>query len=196
VAALAGRARRVIAKLPRTKCRNKDLADTVAVDLTARPVVAIHPVVGSRPVVVIHPVVGSRLVEVIHLVVGSRLAEVIHPVAGSRLVEVIHPVVGSRPVEAIHPLVIHPVVAAILLQVGRPLEATVRPDIRRVRLPATHRNPGMAVTRGRPLEATLAPRRRRTRPCFGSAWAVAGCCCSALVAGSRVTCTCGAKSAL
>lgn len=64
MAALAGRAGRVLAKSSRTQCLNKDLVDTVAVDLTARPVVtAVNPpgVAAIRPAgAATHPAAEPR----------------------------------------------------------------------------------------------------------------------------------------
>ena len=153
-AALAARARRVIAKLIRTQCRNKDLADTAVVAVTAdpRPVVAIHPA-EARPAVAIRLVVG---------------VVAIHP-AEARLVVAIRLVAVAA---AIHPVDLQ---RAVL-----PLAATARPAMAhlRPRLPATaRRNKTTAATRAPvALPARLLKRARR---CCGPALAVVACCCSA-----------------
>ena len=95
----------MIAKSSRTQCRSKDLADTVAVDPTARLVVtAVHPLAATRP--------GEAAVAI--------LPAEAHPLAATALPVIRRPVEHRRATAHLSP-------ATAATQAGRP------PDLRRRR---------------------------------------------------------------
>ena len=171
----------------KTQCRNKDPADTVAVDLSVRLVAAAAAV--TRRVEVLLQVVAILPVAVLLLVAMARRAVVaILPVAVLLLVvtgplAVLLPVATALPVVAIHrAAVLLPVVTGLLVVL---LLAMAR-RVLLLRVTVRRNQVTEAIPRQAPRVDQVARPRRRAKRCSGSASVAVASYCSAPSAASPV----------